>query len=168
MDTLSIIKEILDRELELPQGRCFAYNGAEDLPKDSDLFIVLYFGARTPFANNIRYEGEINDLKAVQSYNVVEDIQIAVMSRNTTARNRVHEVLMALASVTAQEIQEKYRFHLSTIGDVVDNSFLEATARLNRFDVSCRVIRAYEKQKSIDYYDKFPLTSKLDANYLID
>lgn len=153
--TLDYIKEILDKEMNLPTGRCFAYNNSEDLPKDGNLFIVLYFGNRSPFANNIRLKDETDRYNAIQSYNVVEDIEIALISRTTESRDRVHEVYMALNSVFSHEIQEKYKFHISTTGDVLDNSFLEATSRMNRFDVTCRVIRAYEKQSNLDYYDKF-------------
>lgn len=155
MDTLSIIKDILDKEMELPVGRCFAYNSAEDLPKDSNLFVVLYYGNRTPYANNVKYENLEAGLKEKQSYNVAEDIEIALISRNLEAMDRTHEVLMALNSTYSKEMQEKYHLHISTQGDAFDNSFLEATARLNRFDVRCRVIRAYEKEKYINYYDKF-------------
>lgn len=166
--TLDYIKQILDKEMNLPIGRCFAYNGAEDLPKDNDLFIVLYFGNRSPYANNIRYKNEVEGLKSIQSYNVAEDIEIALISRNTTARDRVHEVYMALNSIFSQYIQEKYHFHISTTGDVLENSFLEATSRLHRFDVTCRVIRTYEKENNIDYYDKFPNTEKFEPKWLID
>lgn len=75
---------------------------------------------------------------------------------------------MALNSIFSQQLQEQYHFHISTTGEVLDNSFLEATSRLNRFDVTCTVIRSYEKEKPVDYYDKFPLTSDLDAEWLIE
>lgn len=153
--TLDYIKEILDAEMNLPTGRCFAYNSAVDLPKDDKLFIVLYFGSRSPFANNVRMKETATGFEAEHSYNVVEDIEIALISRDNDARDRVHEVYMALNSVLSHELQEKYKFHLSSTGEVLENSFLEATSRMNRFDVTCRVIRAYEKQKYVNYYDKF-------------
>lgn len=165
--TLDILKQIIDRFLKMPPGRVFAYNGTQDLPQDNELFIVLSFMQRNPYANNSRQVPTETGMKEILTVNVAEDILISLMSRNTSARDRVQEVSMALKNYLSQYYQEKNRIHISTTGEVQDSSFLEATARLNRFDVTCRVIRAYEKVIDIDYYDKFPNTSKFEPYWLI-
>lgn len=153
--TLAFIKQIIDKEMDLPIGRCFAYNNENELPKDDNIFVCLYFASKTPYSNISKYKETANGLQEVQIMNMAEEIEIAICSKNTDARERCHEVLMALRSVYSQQIQELNHIHISTISEITDNSFLEATARLNRFDIRCTVIRAYEKVKPIDYYDKF-------------
>lgn len=165
MNTLELIKNIIDTEMELPTGRCFAYNNEEDLPKDNDLFVVLYYTSKTPYFNNNKYKEDTNGLKEIQQIGLREDIEIAICSRNLQARERSHEVLMALRLIYSQQIQEKEQVHISTIGDIFDNSFLEATARINRFDIRISVIRSYEKIKNIDYYDKFSGSVWVENNY---
>ena len=165
--TLDFIKQILDHELNMPTGRVWAYNGNQNLPKDRGLFIVLSYRQKTPYSNNTRYVPTDTGLNQVQTSNVAEDILISLISQNTEARDRTHEVTMALSSFYSQQIQEANLFHISTTGAVTDNSFLEGTADITRFDVECRVLRAYEKITPVDYYDKFPRTSKLEPNYLI-
>ena len=128
----------------------------------------MYFNEKTPYSNNVRYEGEVENLKEIQTMNIVEDITIAIMSRNIDARDRAYEVSMALASTYSIYQQEKNHLHISTIGNIIDSSFLEETARLNRFDIRCKVLRAYEKVRNIDYYDKFPNTSKFEPEWYND
>ena len=90
------------------------------------------------------------------------------MSVNQDARDRAHEVLMALRSNYAQVLQEQNKVHITTQGDIIDKSFLEATSRLNRFDVRAKIYISYDKITNVDYYDKFPNTSKFEPEYYIE
>lgn len=167
--TLDFIKQIIDHELKLPQGRVWAYNGNQDIPKDKDLFIVLSFRQKTPYSNNSKYvHTENGGLNEVQTTNMREDILISCISQNTQARDRCYEVLLALGGMYSQYIQEKNHLHISTTNNIEDNSFIEATSNLNRFDLECTVMRAYQKVQAIDYYDKFPRSSKFEPNFYID
>lgn len=166
--TLDIIKTILDNQMNMPPKRVWAYNGTQDLPQDNGLFIVLSFMARNPYSNNSKYKPTEDGLEEVQSVNMAEDILISLISKNTDARDRAFEVPMALKSSFSQYTQDLNSIHISTIGEVRDSSFLESTSRLNRWDITCRVMRAYEKTQSIDYYDKYPITSQFEPNYLFD
>lgn len=155
MSSLDVIKRILVSEMGLKASRVWAYNADVDIPKDSNLFIILFYAEKTPYSNNTRYVSTDTGLNEVQSMNVAEDVVISLLSKNTQARDRSHEVLMALNSTYSYQEQNKNRLHISRIGQVLDNSFLEATARLNRFDVRCRVLTAYDKIKEVDYYDNY-------------
>ena len=135
MNSLDIIKQILDKEMGMPAGRVWAYNANVDLPKDKDLFIVLSYMSRKPYSNNVRYKGDVENLKEVQTMNVCEEIIISLLSQNTQARDRAYEVQMALGSTYSQQV--------------------------NRFDVRCRVIRSYSKIKDIDYYDQYSVKQYL-------
>lgn len=168
MSSLDVIKQILDKEMQMPKGRVFAYNSNVDLPQDRDLFIVLHYTSKTPYSNNIRYVSTENGLEEHQTSNFVEDILISLMSVNNDARDRGHEVLMALKSTYAQTLQENKGLHITTQGDIVDKSFLEATSRYNRFDVRAKVYISYDKVVNVDYYDKFPNTSTFEPEFLID
>lgn len=155
MSSLDIIKQIIDKEMNMPANRVWAYNQNNDLPTDNNLFIVLHFGKRDVIANNNKYRQTNNGLEEIQSTNVREDIMISLLSKNNDARDRAHEVLMAMRSTYSQQLQEKNHMHISTTGDIYDASFLEGTSRINRFDVKIKVFKSYEKIKEVDYYDKF-------------
>lgn len=153
--SLDIIKQILDEEMQMPQGRVWAYNANVDLPKDDKLFIILSYGERRPISNNIKYVSTSEGMNEVQTMNVCEDVIISLLSKNTEARDRAHEPHLALGSTFSRNLQFKENIHISLLGDVWDASFLEATSRINRFDIKCRVFKAYDKIKSVDYYDKY-------------
>lgn len=153
--TLDVIKKILDTQMQMPAGRVFAYNSNVDLPKDSDLFIPLFYTERKPFANNSRMVSTASGVEEHQTSNIIEDVIISLMSRDTSARDRVQDVFMALRSYYSQDLQAKNKLHISTIGEAYDKSFLEATSMLNRFDIKIRIFKSYEKINNIDYYDKF-------------
>lgn len=153
--TLEIIKNILDTQMSMPVNRVWAYNADVDLPKDGNLFIVLRMAYRTPFSNNTRMKPTETGFEEHQTMNVAEDIIISLLSKTTEARDRAYEVQMALGSTYSIQQQELNKLHISRIGEVYDASFLEATSRLNRFDVRCRVLRSYDIINNIDYYDTF-------------
>lgn len=160
--TLNILKQIIDVEMEMSPNRVWAYNGNQNLPQDNDMFIVLSFIGKMPYYNNSKQITTGNGIKEYQSIGINESILISVVSKSIEARERCYEVLLALKSQYSQKIQEKYHIHISTINDCLDSSFLEATARLNRFDIRCNVIRSYSKIKDIDYYDKFSFNIKVE------
>lgn len=151
--------------MEIDKSRVWAYNANIDLPTDSNLFIVLHYGERRPISNTIKYKTTENGLNEVQSMNVAENIIVSVMSKNTEARDRCHEVLMAMNSTFGRQVQAENKAHISILGDVVDNSFLEGTSRFNRFDVMLRVFVSFDKIKAVDYYDKFPNTADFEGEY---
>jgi len=169
-EPISVVRNIIMKELELAPERIWVYNADMPLPKDSGLFCILSLNAQNPFSNNVKYEGSIDDdtLNEVQTMNVQSDITVSLLSKDDSARTRAYEVQMALGSTYSQQMQEKNKMHISRIGNVIDASFLEATSRLNRFDVDCIALCAYRKVKSVDYYDKFPIDHILRPETLIE
>lgn len=153
--TLDVIKQILDEQMNMAIGRVFAYNSNVDLPKDSDLFIPLFYSERKPVANNSKMVTTATGVEEHQSINMVEDVVISLMSRGTSARDRVQEVFLALNSYFSRNLQAKNKLHISSIGEAYDASFLEATSMFNRFDIKIRVFRSYDKINTVDYYNTF-------------
>lgn len=159
-ETLDILKKIIDNEMEMPVNRVFAYNTDVPLPQDGKLFIVLSVIFRNPYSNNVKYKTINNQYSEVQSMGVKEDILISLLSKDKSARERANEVQLALGSTYSVQQQEINKLHIAKIGTANDASFLEATSRLNRFDVRCSVIRSYEKIKAVDFYDKYRVRLK--------
>lgn len=156
-DTLNLLKQLIDTQLKMPKGRVWAANSDNSLPKDKKLFIVLKIDEVKPYANNLKYEYTAEGVNEILTTSVAEDITIALLSRNTEARDRAYEILQALSSTLSQQLQEKNKMHISRLGNIYDASFLEATAFLNRYDVRIRVIRSYQNINPVDYYDKFSI-----------
>lgn len=156
-DTLNLLKQLIDTQLKMSEGRVWAANSDNPLPKDKKLFIVLKIDEVKPYANNLKYEYTADGVNEILTTSVAEDITIALLSRNTEARGRAYEILQALSSTLSQQLQEKNKMHISRLGNIYDASFLEATAFLNRYDIRIRVIRSYQNINPVDYYDKFAI-----------
>jgi hypothetical protein len=152
-EPVKIIADILSHEMNLPPERIFIYNDGRVLPNDDGLYIVLYVNSRPPYGARTYYKGEPSNLIEVQTLNVKETIIASAVSKNTDARTRSYEVQMAINSTFAQQKQEEFGCHISMIAPVRDMSFLEETARLNRFDTEITILTVYEKETPVDYFD---------------
>ena len=168
MSSLDVIKQILINETDIDKSRIWAYNSNIDLPQDDKLFIILHYGERSPISNTIKYQTTQNGLNEVQSMNIVENVIVSVMSKNNDARDRAPEVVMAMNSTFSRQQQARNKMHISILGEILDNSFLEATARINRFDCMLRVFVSFDKIKTVEYFDKFPNTADFEAEYYFD
>lgn len=169
--TLDILKQIIDKEMDMPENRVWAYNADMDLPKDSGLFIILFLKEQKPFANNSRYVSTAEGMEERQTINIKEEITISLVSKNQDARNRAYEAILALNSLTSRQLQAQNKIHIAILGDAFDASFLEGASMLNRWDIRIRVLRAYDKIRvlnSNEYYDKFPNTAEFEADYLFE
>lgn len=157
-EPVKIIADILSHEMDLTPDRIFIYNDGRELPKDAGLYIVLYVNQTPPYGAKTEYKETEQGFVEVQTLNFQQTIIASVVSKDTSARQRVYEVQLAVNSTYSQQMQEKYGCHISRIADVQDLSFLEETSRLNRFDTTIRVLAAKEKIQTVDYYDKFSHT----------
>lgn len=97
-------------------------------------------------------------LLEVQDMNEGRMIQIDVYSRNNEARERHHEVTMALNSVYAQQQMDLYNFKIGTISNSVNISGIGGGSDINRFTTTFNVIIHHQKIKPINYYNKFETT----------
>lgn len=166
---LEIIKQIICEEMGVAKNRVWAYNSNIDLPTDTGLFIVLHYGMRNPISNTVKYVETADGVEEHQAMNICEEVIISLLSQNTEAREHAHEVQMAFNSTFSRNLQMKEHVHIAILGDVTDASFLEATSRINRFDIKTKVFKSYSKIKSVDYYDKYNFevwTGKQDSEII--
>ena len=86
-----------------------------------------------------------------------QTLQIDILSGNTDARKRSHEIILALDSIYSQQQQEKFQFKINKSNTGFNNvSELEGEKNLNRFALTITCFCWYYKTKQInDYYDKF-------------
>lgn len=119
------------------------------------------------YSNRIEYIENPNqdpDLDGKDAFLEVQDInqsrmmQIDVYSRNNEARQRFHEVAMALNSTYARQQMDLYNFKLGAIGNAVNISGIDGGSDINRFTYTFNVIIHFQKSKPIDYYNQFPTT----------
>lgn len=104
----------------------------------------------------------------VQDVNESRMMQIDVYSRNNDARERFWEVSMALRSVYAEQQMDLYNFKIGTITNSQNTSGIDGGSDINRFTVTFNVLTHQQKQKSVDYYDKFETTFNNEQGQFAD
>ena len=91
-------------------------------------------------------------------------IQIDMRSRDLSARQRRLEVLAALESVYAKQMQELWSCRIFEIPtDFRNASMLEGTAHIYRYTATVMVRHMYRYEKEIDYYAHFPVEASIDT-----
>lgn len=149
------LRDILIQEMTLDPSRVNLYNQKFKLPTDEDLFIVIAHTASKAY--RVKNDATVNsNFYDCQYLNVHEIYDISILSRSDEAYFRKEEVLMALASQYAQQVQEQYAFQIARIpSGFNDVSEVEGAARLYRYVISVPVLAWYSKQRTQNYYDTF-------------
>ena len=175
-EPIKVLADIIKHELELDDivlnqkvySRVMIYNEEYDIPPISGIYIVLGFVSENIISNSNDSGEKLNiletqqnleesmDYKESQSLLKSEIIQIDIISKNSEARLRKEEIILAIKSNYAQRQQEIYDIQISMLpSSFLDLSEIEATARINRYAISVRVNSIYTKTKDTDYYEIF-------------
>jgi hypothetical protein len=100
-----------------------------------------------------------------QQVAMLYQIQIDLMSFGPEARVRKEEVYMALRSIRAQTLMEKWNMKIARMPSAFQNAAsLEETKMLNRFTMTIAVNALLTKTQPVgDYYNQFTLQTDVDG-----
>lgn len=155
-DPLKLLRSLLVTELDLAADRVFIYNAKWNIPPDDALFVLVSFLREKPYSTAKWHESTDAGLTEVQEVAVQETYAIDVFSRSAEARDRRQDVIFALNSDAAQRMCEENSMKLGDIPtNFLDVSAAEASARLNRYQLTFNVLRVQRREKVAPYYDTF-------------
>lgn len=94
-----------------------------------------------------------------------ETYQVDIYSADDSARIRNAEIDFALNSDESEKLQARESFHIAP-GSIstLDASEEEGARRLNRFIVTFNVIRAFGRDRVVEYFDRFHEGPQLVVN----
>ncbi len=157
--------DIINFEMEMPQNAVWVRNEDKVIPADKGLYIIVGMNNSFTISNNVYVEYKTVNTKTVpyqiSQLQQQENIQIEVVSRGNLGRQRVQEVLMALQSIYAQQVMEKFSFKIFRIPrSFVDASTAEGGSMINRYSITFASMVGYCKEKQLvspygDYYNDF-------------
>jgi hypothetical protein len=183
-DVFHLFREILQRELEITDDkRIYFWDQKIFQPEDAGLFLAISVSPLKPFANRvvpleiIPYVLDGNGNRVVdnagnpvlsgpvipaswdgvaQIVNMSAILDINIISRDTSARDRMHEVVMALLSPYSEFQQGANAFHIGRIPTNFTNLWeVDGAAIPYRYVISVRMQYAVIKTSGPDFYDKF-------------
>ncbi len=156
-DALLLFCEILQTELGLANGRVYLWDQKIMQPTDAGLYIAVSVLSHKAFGNTISHKSG-SGLDAVQSVNMAAMLQIDIISRDSSARMRKEEILMALNSDYAQAQQETNSFYIGKLpagAQFANLSMQDGAAIPYRFSISIAVQYYATKTKPINYMNTF-------------
>ena len=163
-----ILADIIENFMSLGNGRIFIDNQNFKMPTDTGLFVVLQQISSNNYSTTNKFipadEGQEGGQELI-TYRSQESYNINVMSRDSSARQRKEEVIMALNSDFSKNQQEKYSFKLAKISNSFNNiSDVEGEAVLSRYVFNINLIAWYSSIRDTAYYDQFSNQILIDNN----
>lgn len=149
---LLLFCEILQSELGLAEGRVYLWDQKIMQPADNGLYVAVSVPSCKPFAN----ANSAHDPDFVPYVSMLARVDIDVISRGVSARDRKEEVILALNSTYAQQQQEANGFYIAKIStNFINLSEVDGAAIPYRYKVSVNMQYRYSKAQNAQYFDTF-------------
>ena len=153
------LRQILIRGMSLSETRVNIFNQriSEELLEKPDLFVYIECLPSRVISSRSKYwlDPISGDYKEVLDVNMLDPVLIGIFSRTTEALVRKDEVVMALNSHYAQQLQEAHSFKIFRNMPIQDMTMLEGAALLYRYDIPVQLFSWSQKITTVDFFDTF-------------
>lgn len=154
---LLLFCEIIQNQMNLPNGRVYLWDQKITEPSDSGLFIAVSLLSLKPFGNNNFIDSNGNQN---QSVNINATLSVDIISRGPEARDKKELVILAFQSVYAQQQQEANSFYIGKISTSFANlSEVDGAAIPYRYNISVQMQYFVTMVQSAEYFNTFATTS---------
>lgn len=155
VEPIKVVAMVLQAEMGLSDGQIMLGLENWEIPKNTGLYVALTYGTEQVVGNNnSNGEDAQGNYTEIQEAVMLHQVEIDIMSFDSSARLRKEEVLWAVVSYAAQQLMEKYEMRLaSTPGAFMPVQTLEETKQLNRFRLTVAVNALHRRVKVTPFYD---------------
>ena len=160
--SLDLLRDIVQQEMSLRDNQIWIYGQQLLIPTGAGLYVNMEYKYSKVYSSRNLTTATVSALTEEQNVNTQEFLTVQLFSRSFEALRRKEEAAMALKSVYAQQLQEKYAFKLSVNPQILDLSSLEASAMLYRYDIPVVILTAYQKTKPVKWFDTYQV--QVDVN----
>lgn len=156
-EPILVLADILQQQLGLADDAVVLAYEKNIIPRATGLYVSLdYVGPSKCICSANDFDPETN--AEIQSATFSHLVQVDLLSYDASARRRKEEAAMALNSIFAVQMMEKYTMQIArNPSPFLDASSLEPTKRLNRFITSVQMFAVHRKVlANAPYFDSFP------------
>lgn len=153
MEPDKVLCEIIANQMTLDPGRVWVYDQNVDAPSDEDIYVVVSTGTTQVIGVKHRFDPDTNT--EVQAAALSTTFNVEITSKNTDAKTRQHEVILALNSAYAQGLMEANGMRVFRTAQTLDLSFIEGASALHRYQIPVIIFHSKVKQPATDYFDGF-------------
>jgi hypothetical protein len=155
VEPIKVLAMALQSELALADGQIMLGLENWKIPGNTGLYVAIFYGPEQIVGNN-NYNATDADgnYYEVQSAIMLHQIEVDIMSFDSSARLQKEAVLWTIQSSAAQQLMEKYQMRLARMpGAFVPVQSLEETKQLNRFRLTIAVNAVHTNVKTTSYFD---------------
>lgn len=153
---LNLVCEIIQNQMNLANGRVYLWDQKIMQPSDSGLYIAVREAYCKPFANVNDFDGSAaNQDQFISMWGMID---FDLISRDSSARDRKAELLIALNSQYSRQQQDANSFSMATIplnGRFINLSILDGAAIPYRFRISLAMQYFAAITTPISYFNDF-------------
>ncbi len=147
--------------MELDDGQIYIYNQDYKIPNTKGLFVIVSFLGSQPHSIRDNIIEDVNgSLLEEINMNSITQFQIDIQSKDSSARLRNEEIIVALNSNISQQAQELHKFKIARMPSAFnDTSITEQPAMYNKFSITINVYTWKKNLKTVDYYNDISFNS---------
>jgi hypothetical protein len=149
-----LMADIISHCLDIPEERVVLYSQNFDLPSDNDLFCIIVGGTNFVLSSVTNFDPDTNE--EIQTATIFRNLNIELYSKNDDAKNKTHEIAMAIGSYYGQRVQEDNHIAIWRNGQILDLTYIEGSSSLHRFRVPVIISYVETKRTPADYFEHFP------------
>ena len=148
-----ILCDIIATEMTLDPSRVVVYNQNWKPPKDEDIYVIVSFSYSQIISSTNRYNALTGQEK--KSVTKADYFNVEITSKNTDAKYRKEEIIMALTSSYSEQKQEENQIKISRNNRILDLSFIDGGSSLHRYRIPVIINNMNTKNDIVEYFDKF-------------
>jgi len=148
-----ILCDILAHEMGLDASRVVVYDQNFKPPKDDDIYIIISFSYSHIIASTNRYNALTGQEK--KSVSKADSFNVEIASKNTDAKYRKEEIIMALTSTYSEQKQEENQIKISRNSRILDLSYIDGGSSLHRYRIPVIINSMSTKNDIVEYFDKY-------------
>lgn len=153
-DPLLLFCDIIQKGLNLPDGRVTLWDQKNFQPTDNGLYVIVSVLSCRAFGNTNLHSNDSSIFNSHQSVNMASTLQIDIISRDNSARMMKEAVLLSLNSDYSEQQQNANGFFIGKLppgGQFTNLSMQDGAAIPYRFVISAQIQYSYIATNAVGY-----------------
>lgn len=148
-----ILCDIIATDMSLDASRVVVYDQNFKAPSDPEIYVIVRKNPSRVIGSSRTFDPDTDE--EIKSIALNETYDVEITSKNRTAQDRYHEVIMALTSVYSQQQQEEHNIRIFRTREIQDLSLIEGASALHRYLIPVIIDRVETKRTTITPYESF-------------
>lgn len=154
---LMLLCDVIQREMNLADGRVYLWDQKLIQPTNEGLYVAVSMPAANPIGSSNRFVGDEDGENQSEQFVTMQGVvDIDLISRDASARDRKEGLILAFDSDYARFQQDANSFYIAKISTrFVNLSEIDGAAIPYRYKATVKIQYSYSKSQEAQYFDQF-------------